>query len=461
MLQKMTQLNLFGYGLRTMDYGLKRDRSHQTQRGQIAVAFVVVMAFILVLIRMTINVGQMSQVRAETANAADAGALAAASWMASSQNEVAWIARKQQDAMTMIEALYLLPFAPDGETRAYANALWDSLVWNPLLMYPLCEPGNYSGCGPNSYLKHVANGTMLAGWAMSGREFATAAINNMIIRAPTGETYGQCGPGEIETNPSCIDRVGSIFQRIVTFQKRMYDDDAAKRQNEYPFRWNNGWPVGDRRRTDHQASFWMGSSTAQWIGPSEWIDPGPSTLNLPKLVMDTKAETYYQLQKPKSLRNFPCTFKFQAIANTFPSPSAPLAKIPLPWPEYSLAVSDQTTPYYERGSKYWDFRLENLIPSINQLTMKTVDACGINALSTPSLEVVARRIENGVGEVKTRVTHKVQEPVLDAKKIPTSWRQVFPFMRSEAVARFTTSSLPPDAWTQPSRNAFAELKTTK
>jgi hypothetical protein len=62
-------------------------------RGQMAVLFIVLIALIILMGAMTMNLGEVARLKTSTANAADAGALAGASWVASGTNEAAYIAR--------------------------------------------------------------------------------------------------------------------------------------------------------------------------------------------------------------------------------------------------------------------------------------------------------------------------------------------------------------------------------
>ena len=61
-------------------------------RGQAAVLFVVLIALVLLLAAWTMNLGEVARLKTSTANAADAAAIAAASWVASGENEVSKIA---------------------------------------------------------------------------------------------------------------------------------------------------------------------------------------------------------------------------------------------------------------------------------------------------------------------------------------------------------------------------------
>jgi len=122
-------------------------------RGQVAVSFLVLMGFLILLVRITINVGQMALVRTETSNAADAGALAGASWMASGENEAAWVARKMWDAIHMTRALYMVPICPAPENKEYAQKIWEYLNQAPT---STCGMSDFSGCGPVGWLRQVA-----------------------------------------------------------------------------------------------------------------------------------------------------------------------------------------------------------------------------------------------------------------------------------------------------------------
>lgn len=169
-------------------------------RGQIAIGLMVLSAFMLILVGYLVKLGQMAEVRVETSNASDAGALAAASWIVSGQNEAALMTEKMIEAIEMVQAIYLQEFCPGEEPRQYANALWNSL-WNnydpELPIDAVCEqqrilgqPGTYefAACGPTDYFRLLANGVMEASWNMGRREFLTASVNNMLMRFSGGDS---------------------------------------------------------------------------------------------------------------------------------------------------------------------------------------------------------------------------------------------------------------------------------
>src|SRR3989338_7009872 len=112
---------------------LHKSIRYRSESGQIAIGFVIVMVAGLVFVMAILNLGQMAQVRVETSNAADAGALAGASWIASGENEAALISGRMLDLLAMVQAIYIVPFCPGAEARDYANQLWASLYATPAL----------------------------------------------------------------------------------------------------------------------------------------------------------------------------------------------------------------------------------------------------------------------------------------------------------------------------------------
>jgi len=79
-------------------------------RGQIAVAFVVFLALAVVLASATMNLGEVARLKTATANAADAGALAGASWVASGQNEMAKVAEFMWTNIMYARIFLFVPF---------------------------------------------------------------------------------------------------------------------------------------------------------------------------------------------------------------------------------------------------------------------------------------------------------------------------------------------------------------
>ncbi len=86
-----------------------RHSGQDGRRGQIAVAFIALIALILVLTPITMNLGEVARIKTATANAADAGALAGASWVASGENELAWISMGMWTAYLFVRVFYILP----------------------------------------------------------------------------------------------------------------------------------------------------------------------------------------------------------------------------------------------------------------------------------------------------------------------------------------------------------------
>ncbi len=80
------------------------------QRGQIAVAFLVVMALAVLLASSTMNIGEVARLKTATANASDAGVLAGTSWIASGENAIALVAQAMWTNIVMLQAIFALPF---------------------------------------------------------------------------------------------------------------------------------------------------------------------------------------------------------------------------------------------------------------------------------------------------------------------------------------------------------------
>src|SRR3989338_2164098 len=210
----------------------------RTSQGQIAVGFLVIAAFTLLLVRMTINLGQMAQVRTETSRAAVAGALAAASWIASGENEAALVARRMLDLLGMVQAIYIVPFCPGEGARHYADQLWASLYATPAF-FGLAT-------GPVQYLQDVADAAMIGAWNIGRREYFTAAVNNMIFRYATGDE-GYLGDGGVGGNV-----FGDFPQQIRDAQDAMYNERTS---TERVLTWNNGLPLEDPHNLKHIAHF--------------------------------------------------------------------------------------------------------------------------------------------------------------------------------------------------------------
>src|SRR3989338_4143954 len=247
----------------------------RTSQGQIAVGFLVIAAFTLLLVRMTINLGQMAQVRTETSNAADAGALAAASWIASGENEAALIAGRMLDLLGMVQAIYIVPFCPGDGAKAYADRLWYSLAVHPDRLGWIPVAGLDAAQGPIQYLQDVADAAMIGAWNVGRREYFTAAVNNMILRYATGDE-GYLGDGGVGGNV-----FGDFPQQIRDAQDAMYNERTS---TERVLTWNNGLPLDDPHNLKHIAHF-------ESDYPQE-----PPRLNMPPCNEYSKA-TYYQYRE--------------------------------------------------------------------------------------------------------------------------------------------------------------------
>lgn len=212
------------------------------RRGQIAIGFLAVMGIALVLVMMTVNVGQMAKVRVEVSNAADAGAMAGASWIASGMNEAGLVVAKIDDAILMVQAIYLVPFCPGLEQSRYARTLWQSLVEHPYLPDPMLAGPGYRRRGPVPYFHEVANDAMWAAWYVGGREWYTAAVNNLMINGAVG--LGTVD-GMLYTN------YADLAPRIANNQRGLIHSGVGG--PPAPLTWNNSLEVEDEMNLTHTA----------------------------------------------------------------------------------------------------------------------------------------------------------------------------------------------------------------
>jgi hypothetical protein len=146
----------------------QRLRRPERCRGQIAVAFLVIIALILLVAAMTMNLGEVARLRTSTANAADAGALAGASWVASGENEVAKIAEAMWVNVLIVQAVFAVWFC------------WE-MCWLPLLIYALLWLVN------GVWLKGAADAVLHAAWDNAHAAALFTAIQNATIDDPSGE----------------------------------------------------------------------------------------------------------------------------------------------------------------------------------------------------------------------------------------------------------------------------------
>jgi hypothetical protein len=149
---------------------LRRKAHH---RGQIAVMFVVFMALILLLVAATMNLGEVALLKTGTANAADAGALAGASWVASGTNELAKIAQGMWINVYAVQAIFTIPFC------------WDA-CWVPAVIYAILAMVNYG------ILKaSAADPVIKAAWENAKAAALFTALQNAEIDDPSGEVQNE------------------------------------------------------------------------------------------------------------------------------------------------------------------------------------------------------------------------------------------------------------------------------
>ena len=157
------------------------------REGQIAVMFLVIIAFSLTLIWLMVDLYANAKAKVETSNASDAAALSAASWMASGQNEADDLSRKMNESLQVVQGAYQTNVFCPGDAQAnYAQTLWQSLLVNPHHAGKCqgANPADYWNCGPTRFFQTVANGAMTAAWNEGRAAFLLSAVNNMTIDAP-------------------------------------------------------------------------------------------------------------------------------------------------------------------------------------------------------------------------------------------------------------------------------------
>ena len=132
-------------------------------RGQMAVIFIVFLTIIVVLAASTMNLGEIARLKTATAIAADAGALAGASMIASGLNEATLIAEGMWRVMQFFQLFFYVPFC------------WSAIrQYVPDALYALC----YLIC---SWLRGVADQAMKGAWKLGKGTALVIAINNLSI----------------------------------------------------------------------------------------------------------------------------------------------------------------------------------------------------------------------------------------------------------------------------------------
>ena len=391
--------------------------------GQAAVGFLVVMGFMLILVGMVINLGQMAQVRVETSNIADGGALAGASWMASGQNEAAWIARKMWDGIALIQAIYLVPFCPDSSD--YAIALWNNLA------------------GVNGWFTDTANNVMAASWRVGARETLTASYDNAIIRFST------------MIDPANVNTFWSSAPAQIEFEQRLIENNPIPagpgNPSVWALKWTNGLVAGDPGFMQHKMSLWIN------------YPPGPTTLNTAG--MDA---VYYQwghtVASSEPGAHWACDLPgWGIISGPLDRPKIPVALMP---------ADQRSGKVNALGVKQWDFDLgtDAQFPSMNDMSVGACPGgtCGMDSHRVSSLPLAPLSIADpGGGLVGVWATHEV---VGYNGLLPSGfpdWTQRFPPVTSTASARYTTARVdgPPTLKRPydlhaPTRDATARLDTT-
>ncbi len=150
---------------------LTRRLMRRDNRGQMAVMFLVFIALILAMAAMTMNLGEVAKLKTTTANAADAGALAAASWVASGENEAGLIAQGIWLNWLITFLIFLLPFC-----------IWACLTGVLIaLRYALVQMA----------LRKAADLVMKTAWENGQYAAVLTAIQNATVDDPSGAVHAQ------------------------------------------------------------------------------------------------------------------------------------------------------------------------------------------------------------------------------------------------------------------------------
>ena len=140
-------------------------------RGQIAVMFVICIALILAMAAMTMNLGEVAKLKTTTANAADAGALAAASWVASGENEAGLIAQGMWLNWLIVFLIFLIPFCLSACLTGVLIAINYALV--------------------QMALRKAADKVMKNAWENGQPAAVLTAIQNATVDDPSGAVSAQ------------------------------------------------------------------------------------------------------------------------------------------------------------------------------------------------------------------------------------------------------------------------------
>lgn len=374
--------------------------------GQIALGFVIVMVAGLVFVMAILNLGQMAQVRVETSNAADAGALAGASWIASGENEAALIAGRMLDSVAMVQAIYLVPFCPGAGQRFYAEMLWMSLDVDPVNPVPA---GRTVRPGPVGYFKEVAEDALYAAWYVGAREMLSASLNNMMMKFNTGPT-GACGrypDGSLHCEPVGVSQFGSLTDNIKEEQlEQLVSHSGGANLVLATLDWNNAMPASDPENLTHHPKYAL-----------RYTDE-PPTLNIPNWPYGTYYQYYDAADRTMPIFPAPlfdCEFEGWGIRKSIADSNVPLAEIPDDLADFSQNPLEMV----RRGGvwqKRWDEALPGMVPSITQLNPGTCQTpagapqrvCGMRLITPTPRPLVAVGFNNGNPQVRVTVSHEVQ-----------------------------------------------------
>ena len=366
-----------------------------THHGQIAVGFIVLIGLVFIFVNMTVNLGQMAQVRAAVSNSADAGALAGASWIASGENEAAAIAKKMFDGILMIQAVYLVPFCPDreGETTVqdYANSLWAGLAYV-----------NIAG------FKQYADDILEAAWNIGRRETFTAVVNNTLMRTPC------------QTDEAVARGAGPIEEQI-----RLTQEGLEHSKSGVGIGWTNCLPSNDPNLLIHLMMYELAA-----------YPDAPPTLQ-----MSPNRSLYFQYIRGEDLpqsdsHHFDCNFTAKGIWGGPPVNGVPVAMPP-------GGVS-------EEGQKNWDIDLARVYPGVDQMNYGDCPqkVCGMEARLTDSYDLRPGNIQGGGGHVTVQVTHRVYKQdgwetnaAWPGWSMPI-WETRFRPVGAEATADYTAAQVP-------------------
>ena len=327
-------------------------------RAAIATLFLALIAFCTFLVWVLVNIGQVAAVRTEVSNAADAGALAGASWMTSGQTECLWITRKMWDSIAMAQALFLIPFCPDA--AGYGTGIRTLLGGTGGLL---------------SYFGQTCDGVMKEAWKLGCQGMFTASFNNMIVRnmAP-GAVSVTAGPG-----PGLDDLQLALYTDPQSFP---YGDPAT----------GQGGLVVEWLSPNSSHSF--GSSASRHVSHYVMTYPGaPPTLTTTTL----DVPIYTWLAQTPFYDHFNCGYGW-GITSGGSTSGVPAVL----WTENPLEVVPGT------GIKRYDFALTDIIPDASALPTGPCASfvCGITS-DTTTLSEVPDSISGGSGTIGMAIAHQV------------------------------------------------------